>query len=713
MKINKISLALIALGFSSYSLAQQESATQARNIEKPGEESVEIIKVKGRASQFYFVNESMMATKTPTDYMDLPQSVQVLSRQLLEDQAARETSDVYRSISGMTQFSYSGVTARGFRQDQVRYDGVQGDPYGGFSIPQLFNIERIEVLKGPSGMLYGSGQPGGLLNYVTKKAKFESNREVALFLGNFDTYGISADLTGTIDEDSKLAYRVGGFHQTASSYRNNVEGENSLLSFGLTWLPLENMVVNLSYDFIDQDLGGHRLRGIPADDDGNFLTDISYSPNEKTDFQRVRADVLQAIISTDISANLTNTTVLRYLSNERTQNYHEPRGLLADGRTMVRQFRDQFRANDEYSVTTDFVYQTALAGMAHTILVGGDYFNTDAEFLSTFGTGEDALIPNIDIIDPVYGADPSTYILTTGSLRESGIERTGFYLQDQISLTDHWQAIVGMRYDQFKEKNITNDISYSDSDISPRFGLIYRPSQDMSIFIAKSNGFNPQSLSAVLGDENDSDANGGLTPEQSEQWELGFKNKWLDDAILTTLTFYEIVKDDVTVSNPLNTGPNDGQPNAIQIGEVTSMGVEFDVVGDITDVWTGTFSYAYNDAKITGGAPNSISNAVGTEFVNAPDHTLGIWTRYDFPSIASAFALGVDYVSERISFSGQDVKPYTVWDASWRTTYKQFDIQLNLQNIFDKEYASSGFNERGGHFPGKPRTVLVQVSSQF
>lgn len=150
-----------------------------------------------------------------------------------------------------------------------------------------------------------------------------------------------------------------------------------------------------------------------------------------------------------------------------------------------------------------------------------------------------------------------------------------------------------------------------------------------------------------------------------------------------------------------------------QIGEVTSKGFEFDAVGDITENWTGTFNYAYNDAKITGGQPDSIRNSVGDKFVNAPDHTLVLWTCYDMPSIDSVFAIGMDYVSERISFSGQTVKSYFVWDTSWRTTYKTLDIQLNIRNLFDKQYASSGFNQPNGHFPGEPRTVLLQVSHNF
>ena len=232
MTKNKISIALLALGVSS-SIAAQQSVNKVAEANK----QVEVIEVEGRATQFYFFQESAMATKTLTDYMDLPQSLQVLTQELLEDQAARQTSDVYRSISGMTQFSYSGVNARGFRQDQVRYDGVQGDPYGGFSIPQLFNIEKIEVLKGPSGMLYGGGQPGGLLNYVTKKPKFETQREVALFAGNYNLKGVFADFTGSVNESDTLAYRVGGFHQNVKPFRNNTDETNTLLSLGMTWLP--------------------------------------------------------------------------------------------------------------------------------------------------------------------------------------------------------------------------------------------------------------------------------------------------------------------------------------------------------------------------------------------------------------------------------------------------------------------------------------------
>ena len=701
---------LHTIAASSLTLLALSLSTALHAAEQPDEaKDIEVITVKGRAAQFYFVEESAMATKTPTDYMDLPQAVQVLSQELIRDQAARQTTDLYRSISGVTQFSYSGITARGFRQDQVRYDGVQGDPYSGFSIPQLFNVERVEVLKGPTGMLYGAGQPGGLLNYVTKKPKFENQTDLSLFTGSDDLYGGSIDNTGTLSDDS-LAYRMGGFYQSKQGFRNNTDEKNLLLSGGLTWILGDSTDLTLQYDFIDQDLGGHRLRGVPVDDNGNFLTDISYNPNEKSDFQRLEANVWQAILEHEFSGNLTNKTVFRALDNERTQNYHENRGLAEDGRTMTREFRDQFRSTDEWSLTTDFVYQLTAGDIEHTLLFGGDYFSGEGKYTYRVGRGAPSQIPDIDIINPVYGADPSTYLLQQRPDSLNEYSRLGLYVQDQIRLNDHWIVVAGARYDKFEDEIVGADFKASDNSLSPRFGAIYQPSDAMSVFANYTRGFQPQSVSSQLDEKDDIDAGGLLDPETSTQHEIGIKNTWLDGSLLSTVTAYQIVKNDVAIGNPADTGDNDGIPSVIQIGEVTSKGLEVDLVGDITDNWTGTLSYAYNEAKITGGSPGSIRNSLGDEFVNAPDHTLGAWTRWDFPGLRSAFAVGVDYVSERVNFQGQKVKSYTVWDASWRTEVNEMEIQLNVKNLFDKEYASSGFSKRNGHFPGEPRSVQVQIN---
>ena len=133
-------------------------------------------------------------------------------------------------------------------------------------------------------------------------------------------------------------------------------------------------------------------------------------------------------------------------------------------------------------------------------------------FLFIAGLGDPSLIPNIDIVNPIYRSNPSTYLVRKFSLRESGNKRAELYIQDQVELSEQWQAIVGMCYDRFKGENNTNNLGYSDSDISPRFGMVYQPNQDMSAFVSKSSSFNPQSVSTILYDDFDEDASGKLEP---------------------------------------------------------------------------------------------------------------------------------------------------------------------------------------------------------
>ena len=153
MKYSTLAIAVIGgLGASFSAVAEKQ--TDGENVEK--------IEVTGRAQQFYLDSNTRVGTKTDADIMEIPLSVQVLTHQLIADQAARDITDLYRSIAGVSEFSYSGVTFRGFRDDaNVFYDGVRGDPFSGFSVPQLFNVERVEVLKGPAAALYGGGEPGG------------------------------------------------------------------------------------------------------------------------------------------------------------------------------------------------------------------------------------------------------------------------------------------------------------------------------------------------------------------------------------------------------------------------------------------------------------------------------------------------------------------------------------------------------------------------
>ncbi len=681
------------------------------------QQDVEQIEVKGRAQQFYLDSHTRLGTKTDADIMEIPLSVQVLTRQLIQDQAARDITDMYRSIAGVSEFSYSGVTFRGFRDDgNVFYDGVRGDPFSGFSVPQLFNVERVEVLKGPAASLYGGGEPGGMINYVSRKPSFEEKKNITLTGGNFSLAGASADFTGAVSDTA--AYRLGGFYESQDSFRNNADSENIELAGGMTFLSGQDTTLTTTFDYIVQNLGGNRLRGVPVDDDGNFIVDRSYNANEKGDYQDLEALVLQANLTHNFTDNLSFNGTLRYLDNEREQAYHESRSWVdanGDGEANIddqiirREYRKQYRANDEISLTLDFVYDFDTGGIAHQFLFGGDFHNMETEYDYFRARYEADGVANLNIFTLNYGiTDPSTYDLTDMNRDGNKRQRMSAYIQDKIQFSPSWALLVGVRLDHFDEENKETLAEYSDSDISPRAGLIYTPSDNTTVYLNYSQSFNPV-------DPNDFTEAGPvqLSPETGEQVELGLKQSWLDNRIMTTVAVYQIDKENLVIANPdYIEGENDAtEPALINFGLVESEGAEFTLVGDITNTISVTANYAYNDTRIASG--ETANTYDGTRLANTPRHQAGLWTRYAIDSIDSSVAFGVDYVSEQRSLDGQKVKPYTVFDASWTTSWDDLLLSINVRNLFDKVYAVSGFSERNGHFPGEPREIVVQLSYDF
>ncbi len=686
------------------------------------EPALEEVLVTGRAQAFYLEKRTSVGSKLDLDVMDLPQSAQVLPEQLIIDQAARDITDLYRSIAGVSEFSYSGVTFRGFRDDSnVFYDGVRGDPFSGFSVPQIYNIERVEVLKGPSAALYGGGEPGGMINYVTKKPTFEEEHEVMVTGGNFSLMGAALDSRGGLSE--RVAYRLAAFYEEQDSFRNNADAANLQVNAGLLFQLAPDTRLTAMMDYIDQDLGGNRLRGVLADDSGEFIVSREFNTNEASDFQDLEAQVYQAILEHDFGRGLSVRSTLRYLDNERGQEYHEPRGWVdangdgianaSDG-VISREFRDQFRANEEVSLTTDFTWQFTTGAIEHQFLFGGDWFDVETEYDYLRARFERDNVLNLNVFNPNYGeTDPSNYRLTDLNTDGAETERYGLYVQDYLSFSERWHLLLGLRYDDFSDRDKASGFEFSDDNIAPRAGLIFQPIGSTTLYYNYSESFNPTSLRSQ---EFVSSEGSALDPERGVQHELGWKQEWAGGAIMTTAALYQITKQDVAQANPADVGPDDGEPALLNLGEVESEGVELTLVGDLTERLTMTANYAWNDTQVVEGVENdSIGNTFGDgqRFVNAPEHQFGIWARYALPSLNSAVALGADYVSEQFSFSGQRVKPYTVFDASWTTTWERITFQLNVRNLLDETYAVSGFLDRTGHFPGTPREIIGQLRYNF
>jgi len=272
-----------------------------------------------------------------------------------------------------------------------------------------------------------------------------------------------------------------------------------------------------------------------------------------------------------------------------------------------------------------------------------------------------------------------------------------------MELSARWNLLAGLRWDGFKDEDRIGNTAVDGNDLSWRLGTTYAFAEGINGYAIVAAGFVPQAAA-----NQDRAAGGPFDAERSRQWEVGLKTllggRWTINTALYRIERSNIVQ---------TTGAVVGGVNQLEaLGLVRSQGLELDVLADVTDRWVLNLTYAYNDAEVLKAGPGGIPDATGG-FVNVPRNKLGLWTRYELPALASAIGFGADYTDERISRDGQRVKPYTVFDLSWKTQWQQWQFQANLKNVFDKVYAASGFIERNGHFPGEPRRFYVQASYTF
>lgn len=702
----------VALALPSPSAFAQHTSSPPAVTELDG------INVIGRAQTLYKSDDAAVATRTDTPLSLVPQSVQVLPRELIDDQAARQITDLYRSISGISFFSYAGVTLRGFRQENVLYDGLRGDPYAGFSVPQLFNIERVEVLKGPAGALYGGGEPGGVINYVTRKPAHQTQRRMELQLGNQSFGAASFEATGPAREDGRIRYRIGAYADGEDGFRRNTDSQSQIGDASVAFDVGDTGELILQYTDITQNLGGNRLRGVPVDDDGNFLTDRRWNHNEPTDFLDMRAKVAFAQYRFAPSSAWDVDMALRWFKNDEHQIYHEPMGLIdrdRDGTAewMTRQLRNQYRDNDAISSNVNAVFRTSTGAIAHKLLMGADYYRLDADFRAQTANTADSgrvrgPVPGIDLFNPVYGRSGFyDYGLDTLPWRATSTRslRYGAYLQDELTLTPRWYAMAGRRWDGFKDDNLLDGSRITGNDLSWRVGSTFVLRDGVNAYASYASGFVPQDAA-----NQDASVGGPFDPERSKQWELGLKTALNDGGLTLNTALYRIERSNIVQANG---SVVDGVNQLSALGLVRSEGLEVDLLADLTQRWVLNLTYAYNDARVLDAGSDGITNASGDRFANAPRNTLGLWTRYDLPAWRSAVAFGADYVGERVSLDGQRVKPYAIYDISWQTQWDAWKLQINVKNLFDKVYAMSGFNARGGHFPGEPRRIYAQLAYTF
>jgi iron complex outermembrane recepter protein len=679
----------------------------------------EELTVVGRLSDY--VEASAAASKTSARLIDVPQAIVVLPSQFLEDLGALDTKDLYRHISGVEDSPYSSTVVRGFTQREVLVNGVRGNPYGsldgdvnnsGFSTSQfrLTNVERVEVLKGPSSVLYGSGEPGGVINYVTRKPRETFGARATVGTGQYSQTLAEAEVTGPANASRTLLYRGAAYVEDRDSFRFNANIQNVHAVGGLSWKRSARSMIGFEYEYIDQTNDGHRLRGVPVDAQGTYLADYRWTATEPNDFTDLNAHVAQVHVDQALGPAMRLDSTLRYAGYDRRENYHEPRGIT--GAVMQREFRDQLRTNDDWSwgVTLSAPIRSGAAAR-HDLAIGADVVRQDHLF--RFATARQqntgGPVPPLSLASPVYGAvDPSTYGLTPDrfSTDTAVTTRTGVYAQDLVSIGPRWNVLAGGRWDRYDDTGASGGLALAadHSAVTGRLGVVFKLRPSLSIYGSVANGFSRASILSQT-----PSANGPHDPETTRQIEVGAKSEWLEGRVQLTAAFFDARKENVLRPDPA-LGPSGTNFNAVlATGEVRNRGVEIDLAGALTPRWNLAFNYAYLDSEIT---RDLVASLVGRSMPNAPPHAAGFFTRIDLPR-GAAVGGSVEYVDDRIEpFAGIRAPAYTVVDAHY---FQQITSRLRLlvrvENLFDREYAASSlFAARAGNMPGQPRTASIALT---
>ena len=556
---------------------------------------------------------------------------------MFKDQGVVYLNDAFKYINGVNAFSeYLDFNMRGFRQrgDSVKYNGMTQSRYGFFHKVRLNNIERIEVIKGPASALYGISQPGGIVNIITKQPKFESEGALSLEVGSFDKKAIDIYSTGNFENNDNLLYLLQSTLSNSKGFRKNEKFDSKFFSGALTYLLDDDSDLTLSGEYLKDHTYGQRNRGIPFVPGTGKLAKVSkdYTANEPSDFISIDTYAYQALYNKPINDDFSLKATVGFVTNDRRQKYHEPRGLNKDGRTMKREFRDQIRQEDQLVFNIDANYQLISDNINHNILFGAEAYKQNFKYL--YGGAKDSSkkgpVKDIDIFNPVYEAEDQPHWMSYNLVKyfrntKSTRSTSAVYLQNQMNSESPFgdtNILAGMRYNTFEDKDKNTKKSFSDSKLTFKVGATLEPMQDQTFYASYSQGFIPANPFYQF----DKKTYGGpFKPEQSYSIEGGLKSSLLENKLNATVSLYHIVRTDILLRAPTKAMPR----RMSQVGEVTSQGLEVDLTGRINDNLSIVAGAAHNlKAEVTKQSPNEKVWVKGKAMPNNPKNTFNASVNY-------------------------------------------------------------------------------------
>lgn len=650
----------------------------------------------------YSTPKTTTATKTETALRDVPQSISVVTSDLIKDQSMRSMADVARYVPGVTMGQGEGhrdaPTLRGISTTADFFvDGVRDDVQ---YFRDLYNAERIEVLKGPNAMIFGRGGGGGVINRVTKSADGKAHRDISVQAGMDDHKRIATDLGAAVND--ALSLRVNGMYEDSESYRDFVELERYAVNPTAGIELSESTRVRLSYEYFDD----YRTvdRGVPSRDGRPLDIDEStFFGNPTLSYSEATVNLANVTFEHDFSEALRLRNHTQYGDYDKFyQNVYPNSAVNAAGNVTLDAYQNGTQRENLFN-QTDLIWRVSTGSIEHTVLAGVELGQQDTQNRrnnSTFGATPAGVV---SIANPVTFAVPLFNVPNQSN--DVNVDIAAVYLQDQIQLSDQFQVVAGVRFDQFDiefDNHLNGSRFQRDDDLfSPRLALIYRPVDPVSLYASYSISYLPSSGDQFSSLDATSQA---LEPEEFESIEVGVKWEVRPDLAMTAAV-YRLERTNTRAPNPTPGGPT------LLTGEQRSEGVELGVSGAITEDWELIAGYSYQDAEVTrttSAAPR------GRDVPLVPEHQFSLWNTY---RLTPMWRVGLGVIHQDDMFAsisnGVTLPSFTRVDgAVFFTLNDHFEAQLNVENLFDEEYFATAHNDNN-ITPGSPTAVRVGLTTRF
>jgi len=661
----------------------------------------EKVSVSGRSG--YETAAISSATRTPTPLKDVPQSVTVVNQQLVKDQLMTSIGDVVRYVPGVSyhqgENNRDQIIMRGNSSSADFFvDGVRDDVQ---YYRDLYNLERIEALKGPNAMIFGRGGGGGVINRVLKQAAFQPLRAVDLQLGGHSNKRVTADLNQPLSD--KVAVRLNGVFENSDSFRDFVNLERGGVNPTLTFTS-GNTRITTGYEYLKDtrvaDRGISSFQGLPLDIDPS-----TYFGNPSDSHVRARAHVGSLAIE-HRAGDFTIRERASIGGYDRFYQNYVPGAVSADQSQVTLTAYNNATGRTNFFSQTDATYRAETGALQHTLLAGVEFGHQDTDnFRNTGFFNDDATSIRVPLANPTTTVPVTFRQSLTDADNHVLANVAAVFVQDQVAISRRLQAVGGVRFDRFELQYHNNrngeEMERVDHLASPRAGIVYKPLPPVSLYGSYSVSYLPgsgdqfSSLTVITQQ---------LEPEKFNNYEIGAK--W--DALSSLSVNAAIYRLDRT--NTRSTDPND-PTHIVQTGSQRTNGFELGLNGRLTPAWSIAGGYAYQDAFVTSATAAARS---GAQVGQVPHHTLSLWNNYEIARRFGA-ALGLIHRSSMFAaidntvtlpgYTRADVAAYVPFARHWR-------LQANVENLFDTSYfvnADSNTNIS----PGSPRVVRIALRASF